>query len=744
MKNCALNAAILLDETGLLKEIFGNGLYYDFRNTKELFDKVRTMGEFIWLLSNNLVENPAEFYKNNLRGDIPTYKEIRALELAFDGGEATNLIEARSIAHNMYVTSQQSLESQIIPNAIKTAAQELLSGKYPKTINELAVNGNDLMQLGLEGKAIGDMQKSLLLKIYADKVRNTKEDLLNLVGQNKGMIKEEISDKIEYGTLLLFLDVPIWKRITSIIDKNDIYDEPGYGIESEPHVTILYGFHDEVTADEVFGLVKENIPLKPIEIGIKGISVFSNSKFDVVKFDVNSPELTKLNGVVKQLPNTTDFPKYHPHITIGYVKPGEGQKYVKPFEKERKIKGTELIFSTKGHKGKNGETLMLSEGVADKYAEKAFNIPDPNTADNVKAMGDMQKNIEEPFVYVEDKYSDGTIIKVPVFKNPKSLTNFDIDVRAIADSKGDLYVAQQNGNFNHGKMAFWLGLAKDDYDVYKNMDEYQLLHRVNESNSFGLGDTAEDYALENYENKVYVLNVLRATKRKNPQYDFFNEYYHRIDTSSKPISLDEYMEYPEIVNDKYLVNGESVDINFFVHKYGEWNAGERFRDPSKESVLRFLEDEYVDLVNDEKLKKELLWALSDRDVLNENAMSRVSYSAVVLDEKSRSRLLERFKSMIPEGWKVIADHVTINMGEIDPEYQKYLGLAIRLSVIDVAIDDKVIAVGVEGFYTKNNKAHITLAVNEKEGGKPMMSNKLSNWEKLKRPLLLTGKVTEVK
>lgn len=84
----------------------------------------------------------------------------------------------------MYVISPTSLQSQILPNVIKTAAQEFLAGKYPKTVNELAVNGNDLMQAGLQGKAIGDMQKSLLLKIYANKVMNNKEDLLSLAKEN--------------------------------------------------------------------------------------------------------------------------------------------------------------------------------------------------------------------------------------------------------------------------------------------------------------------------------------------------------------------------------------------------------------------------------------------------------------------------------------------------------------------------------------------------------------------------------
>ena len=124
-------------------------------------------------------------------------------------------------------------------------------------------------------------------------------------------------------------------------------------------------------------------------------------------------------------------------------------------------------------------------------------------------------------------------------------------------------------------------------------------------------------------------------------------------------------------------------------------------------------------------------------------MNNISYSAIVLDDKSRQRLIERFKTIIPEGFEIIAHHMTINMGEIDPELEKYLGLPVRLSVNEFATDDKVVAVGVSGFETHNAKAHITLAVNRENGGKPMMSNKLTNWQPLKRPLYITGKVTEV-
>lgn len=124
-------------------------------------------------------------------------------------------------------------------------------------------------------------------------------------------------------------------------------------------------------------------------------------------------------------------------------------------------------------------------------------------------------------------------------------------------------------------------------------------------------------------------------------------------------------------------------------------------------------------------------------------MSNVSYSAVVLDDYSRQRILERFGGSIPPEWEKIADHMTINMGELDPKLIKYIGMPVRLAITDIAMDDKVIAVGVSGFESHNAKPHITLAVNRQNGGKPIMSNYLKYWKPIKRPFYVTGKITEV-
>ena len=402
--------AKLLKETGLFAQMFGDvetsmitkilGLIKNIisRFGTDPLKKAKSMGEFIYLLTKNITDSPADLFKNQLKGDIQTEKEIKAIDFA-NKNASNNAVKNRGVAYNMYAISPASLESDIIPKGVKVAAQELLQGTYPKSIGELQVNGNDLMQLGLKGKEIGDALKMMLLKIYADKVRNNKEELLSLL---------------------------------------------------------------------------------------------------------------QTNSIQEGYPNYSDL--------------------------------------------------------------------EPQT---------------------------------------------------------------------------------------------------------------------------------------------------------------------------WNVNGKEVGLDFFIGRYDEWNHQSeyvRYNDPSHESVLRFLEDEFEDLIGDDKLKRELYWKLTDREILNED-MKNVSYSAVVLDDKSRAKLLKVFTPMIPEGWEIKAHHMTIKMGalaENSKEKQDMKdGKEITLNVVDYAIDDKVMAVGVEGYQTANKKAHVTIAVNRQNGGKPFMSNNLVDWKPLGFPLSLTGIITEI-
>jgi len=75
--------------------------------------------------------------------------------------------------------------------------------------------------------------------------------------------------------------------------------------------------------------------------------------------------------------------------------------------------------------------------------------------------------------------------------------------------------------------------------------------------------------------------------------------------------------------------------------------------------------------------------------------------------------------------------------------QEELGKKVVLTVTAIGSTDKVIAVKVEGYESTNKVPHITVAVNLIDGGKPVMSNDITNWMPIKQ-FMLSGIVTEVK
>lgn len=132
-----------------------------------------------------------------------------------------------------------------------------------------------------------------------------------------------------------------------------------------------------------------------------------------------------------------------------------------------------------------------------------------------------------------------------------------------------------------------------------------------------------------------------------------------------------------------------------------------------------------------------------RKVLDSKDMykqSDVLYSAVVLDKASRTFLLDFVDDYIPEGWKVIAHHMTINLGELKDKSD--IGQEVTLTVTEVGLSDMAMAVKVNGYPSKNEMPHITIAVNP-DGGKPAMSNQITKWRPVKT-FMLNGVVTEIK
>lgn len=141
------------------------------------------------------------------------------------------------------------------------------------------------------------------------------------------------------------------RKVAAKIPDADIYTDPkdpSFGREENPHVTVKYGLH---TADpkEVEPLIKG---IGPITAKIGKVSIFENDGFDVVKADVNSPQLHALNKKIAEGTKVTDtHPDYKPHVTIAYVKKGMGEKYIG----DKSLEGKEITFDTLTFSGKDGK-----------------------------------------------------------------------------------------------------------------------------------------------------------------------------------------------------------------------------------------------------------------------------------------------------------------------------------------------------------------------------------------------------
>ena len=158
------------------------------------------------------------------------------------------------------------------------------------------------------------------------------------------ILKENYSPKREYGCVMLYFSFPQIKNIQSQINSLDIYDEDGFGLENKPHCTLLYGLHPEVTLEQVQSII-DDYTFSTYDI--YNPSLFKKTLYDVLKFNVKGDNLKQINKELKKYPYTNEYKDYIPHLTIGYLESGEGDKYVELLKGEEYIlTPTHVVYST--------------------------------------------------------------------------------------------------------------------------------------------------------------------------------------------------------------------------------------------------------------------------------------------------------------------------------------------------------------------------------------------------------------
>ena len=182
--------AELLVSSGLYEGIFGTEFVGEF----EHFDYVTRNSEFAYWLIESFTEQPDQYYKTVMKGDIDTSREVAALAYMYNNLPGEDKSKQRWVYFTINKMAPSILNSNFVRSILREVINEFDQKLYPASYSELTVNGNDLMALGLKGKEVGDMLNSIMNAIYTNKIKNSKNQILGFIERNKNMLNESIEE----------------------------------------------------------------------------------------------------------------------------------------------------------------------------------------------------------------------------------------------------------------------------------------------------------------------------------------------------------------------------------------------------------------------------------------------------------------------------------------------------------------------------------------------------------------------
>ena len=165
-------------------------------------------------------------------------------------------------------------------------------------------------------------------------------------------------------------------RIAKLIREEHLHE---YGREESPHITVLENILPSLTAENSTQAALSESGISEIRAVVGDCSVFSNKDYDVLKFEVLSEDLHKVNSHLNTLIecggcDDQEHSEYNPHITVAYLRKGIGAQYAEKF-KER-IAGLPLSFNNVVFSDTRGKQTNLTLGYPDNADAKH-----PNTGD---------------------------------------------------------------------------------------------------------------------------------------------------------------------------------------------------------------------------------------------------------------------------------------------------------------------------------------------------------------------------
>ena len=267
------------------------------------------------------------------------------------------------------------------------------------------------------------------------------------------------------------------------------------GREAVAHVTVRYGLHD----DDPEKAMKIISGFGPVKLTLGKVGFFPAGKdkdYDVVKIDVKSPDLIRLNRALGKLENTQTF-SYHPHSTIAYVKKGLGKKYADKFKTaDLEVTADTIFFSDKE---RNQTTISLYPPT--QYRRQLYaDMGDPQQKTNALEAPPAEQQVESvPMTPAAPP------IAVPEAVAPSSEER---KLRHRADrSKAILDEAKSIKFDPHHIMGNEIG--NRDYDAIEGLLSDEEREEFEESMIHARDEAVDEY-LNNFEPQIDVYSIARA------------------------------------------------------------------------------------------------------------------------------------------------------------------------------------------------------------------------------------------
>lgn len=167
--------AVLLFESKLWSEFFGIPIHFDQAG------HTKFLSEFLFFAGAKHIKGEvSQFFKDKLTVDNDVFKELKAFSIF-----ASQREEDETIFHLIFRSLKLSdvlLRSEFVPGS---AVLPFLDEQFPKKSSELAITGEEFMELGFKGPMVGMAQKVCLDAIFQGKALNVKEELLTVLLEKK-------------------------------------------------------------------------------------------------------------------------------------------------------------------------------------------------------------------------------------------------------------------------------------------------------------------------------------------------------------------------------------------------------------------------------------------------------------------------------------------------------------------------------------------------------------------------------